>query len=377
MNRVAWWVLGVAACGAGTPSTDVGTDTDLGDTELASDTADTSLSDTAAVTPVYVTFYSHNEDTWGPQVNALDAYLVYRADLVERVNLLVEAGATLNWQSDGTVIEAMMVHEGPALWDDTDGQNILQYMEGLGISIDPHTHTRSMADIAGDMSTLGVTPSTVVGGVKLWECGTTASDPLAYLDWQAEMSMNAEGSIWGVDHPSAQWTPSILSGPAFGGHFYDEMSTGVWRPGSGADFHTHDPAGTLIYVGQGDPHDRTNVGETHASGSLVHYEDAGYIKELLGKLDAGELPAGELYTASLHVRDQPNVDGVVDVNDGLGEILAELQPYVDSGRVIFATYQQVAQRWMDDFDSAPFHVPLDDFEGHAPLMDGTLDRCGL
>jgi hypothetical protein len=368
---MSFFLFALFACSPATSGANDSDDTDLVDTD------DSDVD--AVLTPVYVTFYSHNEDSWGGQVNQPDAYNKYRADLVERIELITDRGATLNWQTDATVTAAMIKHEKPGLFGTTNDVNILVYMNELGVSIDPHTHKGNFADIVFDVEHLGATASGVVGGVKAFECTTDPSAPLALTDWYTEMGLAADGLVHGVEHATT-WKPEILSGPAMGGHWFDDMSTGVWRPGNADDFYTHDDANQMIYVGQGDPHDQTNLGPEHASGSGVEYSDAGYIHELVAKLAAGELPAEKLYTASVHLRDTETLtDGgsSLDVNAGAEAILDSLQPYVDSGQVVYLTYQDVAAMWSSDFASEPYWVEVEEFSAYQTMWDDMADYCAV
>ena len=102
----------------------------------------------------------------------------------------------------------------------------------------------------------------------------------------------------------------MLSQAAMRGHTLDEFGSGVWRPGSGAEFRTDQPSGRLVYVGQGYPVDQLNLGEHNSGGASIWYRDAGYIRELADKIESGEVPAGRIYTAAVHLRDQPSLDGV-------------------------------------------------------------------
>lgn len=331
----------------------------------------------APLTPVYVTFYSHNEENWGNFVTEDEAYADYRASLIERVNLLTDRGATLNWQTEALVVHAMAEREDPALFPDTGDLSILAYMSAQGVSLDPHTHTSNGADIVYEMQQLGGVTSSVAGGVKAFTCGGNDAHPVTPLDWTIMLSMASDGLIYGVDHDTS-WRPEVLSGPAMGGHWFDEMSTGVWRPGVYEAFFDTDAAVGPIYVGQGSPHDQTLLGEAHPSGAPIVYSDAGYIQELVGKLRDGELPADQIYTASLHIYDAPVAvvgDQSIDVNEGVRTLLDTLQPYVDSGEVVYMTYQDVAARWEQDYGAEPVWQPLDSFSGYEELWSATERYC--
>jgi hypothetical protein len=328
----------------------------------------------ARPTPVYVTLYSHNEDNWA--VDTLSRYSTYRANLKERLDIIASFGAKLNWQSDLAVLQAMERYETEAtLLAETGGVNIIQYIEQLGFAIDPHFHTNNYADLAYLIQALGGRTPTVIGGALYAECGA-GGDLLSYMDWHADVSLTG-GSVTGQLYPSYTWTPTILSVPAMGGHWFDEFSSGVWRPGNNADFNTDQGSG-IVYVGQGYPHDETNVTSEHAGGAPVLYKDGGYIKELVAKTKSGEAPAGQMYTASISIRDTKSVshDGTtVIVNDGLKRTLEQLKPLRDAGAIKYVTYQEAAEIWRTAYRSQPSRFGIDSFSAYPEIVSSTSDYC--
>ncbi|MBO1319618.1 hypothetical protein [Acanthopleuribacter pedis] len=137
-----------------------------------------------------------------------------------------------------------------------------------------------------------------------------------------------------------------------GGHWYDDFSVGVWKPGAAGDFFTHDPNSEIVYIGQGYPHDVSNLGPTQASGATVYAENGAFIQELVGKRQDGSLSADGFYTASIHVRDNRMMrDGgtEIDVNAGLNQVLSTLAPVVEAGWIEYRTYGEVAGIWRDQY----------------------------
>jgi hypothetical protein len=330
-------------------------------------------------TPLYVTIYSHNEDSWGPIVGDLARYSDYRADLKARLDIVASFGAKLNWQTDLPVLQAMQKHEtDTGLLAKTGGITIIEYMEKLGFGVDPHLHRNSYADLAHIIELLGGSKAEVIGGVRFRECGQT--ETFSLMDWHKEIGM-VNGEIKGKLYPDVVWKPTILSVPGFGGHWFDELSSGVWRPGARDDFFQDQGDGNIIYIGQGYPHDQANLGASHSSGNTpVHAKDGAYIKELLGKISSGELPAGRMYTASIHVRDQVSLKQKtggpdVIVNDGLTQILKELEPYQKSGKIVYVTYQEAAQIWKTTYGSQVNQVSIEDFSMYSDILASAEGYC--
>ncbi len=328
---------------------------------------------------VYVTLFSHNEDSWTNVVGTRQAYTAYRENLLQRLQLIQSYGATLNWQSDHVVLEAMLAYEAGVDQSGSNGKNIVRYMvEDLAFSVDPHVHVSNFADVAALIEQLEVLPSNVLGGVRHVDCGGDYLGFLDLIDWRVEAGINATGTIVGRENPNAVWRPGILSVPAMGGHWFDDFSVGVWQPGAGADFAEHDPNSDIVYVGQGYPHDSTNLGPNQASGARIYAENGAFIKELVGKLQDGSLAADGFYTASLHIRDNRIVrDGGVeiDVNAGLNQVLTELAPLAAAGWIEYRTYGEVVALWRQEYGAKPFRLGFESFSMYQDVRDQAADFC--
>src|SRR3989338_10868319 len=330
-------------------------------------------------TKIYVLFNSHNEDTWNVGTETL--YRKYRADLVGRLQLFQEYDAKLNWQSDIPVLNAMIAFENESLFPDTDGKHILQYMVDQGFSVDPHFHQKegySYADVAYIIEQLGVTPSSVVGGSHVFDCGARPSDPVQAIDWHADIELEDDGYIYGIKYPDYIWKPEFISGASSGGHFADDHTSGAWRPGNEEEFYEHQEDGQIIYIGEGYSHDQTLIGLKHASGVEILYHDAGYVKELAEKLLQGEIPSGQFYSALIHVRDNKEVrDGDADVvtNDGLRQIFEELEPYHEQGIIEYVTFQEAAEIWQDEFDEEPTQLSFESFTAYEEEQENIKEKC--
>ncbi len=337
--------------------------------------------ESVAMGPVYVTIYSHNEDTWEGWVGTRGKYFNFRANLVERLQLIAEYGAKLNWQTDLTVLEAMINYEDDSLKTLTNSKNILQYMaEDMGFSVDPHGHLRhcNYADLAHLIRQLDIEPSGVIGGLPFVTCGTTHLGFQDLQDWHAEIGLGTEGVIRGWIYPEAEWRPTILSVPGMPGHWFDELSSGVWRPGNGDDFYTHQSGDGIVYVGQGYPHDKTNLGPTQASGAQIFAEQGAYIKELVEMVRDREISQDGMLTASIHIRDCIYVSdnaARVDVNTGLREFLEEMKPLADAGEIVYVTYQEAVEMWETQYGGEPFRLNFDQFSIYDIVKDQAVASC--
>ncbi|MBF0430198.1 MAG: hypothetical protein HQK83_02880 [Fibrobacteria bacterium] len=332
------------------------------------------------LTPVYVTFYSHNEEDgyWKGLLTNEEAYREYRADLIKRIKIFHEYGIPLNWESDHPVLRAVAAFDKGDLLQETGGKNVVKWMaEDMGIIIDPHGHlsTYNHADLAYLIEQLGATPSKVIGGFAVFQCGESKGE-LSLMDWERGVNLDKDGNIRGRIYTDYIWRPLITGQPAMIGHTRDDFSSGVWRPGSSQDFMQHQAEGRYIYVGQGYPHDKLNVGNKSSGGADVLYNNAGYIYELTQKIATGVLPAGKMYTASMHHRDCPSVEpDVPSTLEGLRATLEALKPLVASGQVIYMDYESVAELWLEKYNGQPNQVFIDEFSVYPQIEEAVNAEC--
>ncbi len=331
-------------------------------------------------TKIYVLINSHNEDSW--RVDTEKLYTEYRNDLVERLQIIQAYGAKLNWQTDIPVVEAMLQFEDEDLFTKTNGKNILQYMvEDLGFSVDPHFHKKegySYADVAYIIEQLGVEPSNVIGGVRVFDCGNDPKNPIRGIDWHEELELEDDGYVYGRAYPTYRWKPEILSGAAASGHFGDDHTSGAWKPGNSEDFYDHQDDGQIIYIGEGYSHDQTLIGPAHASGVEILYSDAGYVKELVEKLITGDIPSGEFYSALIHVRDKKKVQeggATIITNEALRDILEELKPYHEQGIIEYVTYQEAVEIWEEAFGAKSTQLFFEEFSKYNEEQESIQKEC--
>ena len=168
------------------------------------------------------------------------------------------------------------------------------------------------------------------------------------------------------------------------GIIIDEWSSGVWRPGDEDKFYINFPDNDIVYIGEGYPHDATVIGAEHASGAEVHSEDGQYIKDLVGKIEDGDVPTGTsdgekfMYTASIHMRDTDVVsheDSTVNTVEGIQSVLDELMPLVDSGQIIFVDYETAAEIWETEYSEVPYRYDLFEFKFYKAVRDQAEGQC--
>lgn len=298
------------------------------------------------VTPVLVTFFSHNERTrsrFDRFRTDPEAYAAWRSALIEVVRLFDEYGVRYSWQSDYVILEAITTFEADAVADDpdaTDGLPILTWMaEEMGVSIEPHAHECITPPTEGDCSdrpynyadvaqvlqdVSGIVPAPVIGGTS-----------------EAERSVQQFGACIRGNVYDVEWCPTILIGfaGAQGGHTTDDHHSGVWRP-SGFDsdgFLVHDPDGPLLNVGRG-----YSIG-LFSDTVRTEVEPLEFITGLAERLRTGAAEPDRVYTATLNFNEDALVDE--DILPDLEAALAELAPLAADGRIVYANFPEVAAAW--------------------------------
>ena len=294
--------------------------------------------------PIYACYVTHIESSG--KIQDLEDYRVDRGVLLELAKAITNNGAAYDFQSDWTFLSEVGTYDTEPIVIDTDGKNLIRYFhENLGVSIDPHSHETSfnIADVAYMIEELGVTPTDVVGGFIY--------GPADDSDWE-----RFRHPISGLKFPSYSWTGSLLWGGSTRGHTgNDDRSSGLWLPYSKTYFYCNKPGGTLSHIG----------------GGLRDYEG---LLELLARQEAGMLSAGGMYTYSIFFSQSESCNPITRLN--VQSQINALQPYVDSGRLIWVTLPEMADIWRNQYGGDPslyrfWRMPAvssSDYDG-----DGTAD----
>lgn len=329
-------------------------------------------------TPVYVTLFSHNEEGgyWAQLAGNESTYRQYRENLVQKVLLVEQYGAAFDWQTSIDVLRAMGKWENSSLFTSTNGKNIVRWMkEDKGVRIDTHTHAVNSADVAHELRGLGVEPTGVIGGFELFEpSGKRGVFKQTPLNSQAGLNIDADGKIRGRIHPESVLLPKIVVLPAMVGHVYDGFESGVWRPAKD-DYYVHDPGGSLIAIGSGYAPAANTIGPKNSGGSTIWYRGGEYIKELVGKIDSGELNRGKIYTASVAMIDMPIAPGGTDTYRGLKETLDALVELQKTGDIVYADYEKIAALWQEKYKGEPNIVSFKTFSRYPQYWEEVQKIC--
>ncbi len=282
----------------------------------------------AEATPrVYVMVTVRNKDPQfpGSADYAADkaAYQSYRAGVLEYAAYLEQNRVLWEWQHDWNFLQGVIEHEvlgqDPTLLAETGGDNVIEHLSQHGAAIGLHSHERdgyNYADVAHLVRQTGVEPSPVVGG-HIWDASSQA-----YSRWP-RFADGIAGKKYGGQ---ASFKAEVLMGGSTFGHQQEPKYSGVWRPASESDFHSHDPEGKLVAVGNW---------------------PVSMLGELLSKLQDGSLSG--MYVATFdtnsHALSTPGYIAQLEQR-----VFAQLLAYRDQGLVQFVHAEDIPGIWKSEYD---------------------------
>jgi hypothetical protein len=324
------------------------------------------------ITPLYVNFFTHNEERdyctgrtsdiycyFPPALPASQpcgyqdqtVFLKLRGLLKELADTVRADGAKWNWESDWVFLAGVRSFDkGDAA---TGGKNIVKWIaenNNGAIEIDAHAHesTYNYADVAYMLDSLGGKPSKVVGGFT-WNF-TQGNNTYTWMDF--------DNGIKGWKYPNFTWKPDILWGAAGYNrrrgqtdHAYDVETPGIWQPKDTSEtgFKSHDPSKRLILLGNG-------YGKANDSSKTAE-QIAGEIIAFADSLRQGtKPPAGRLYSYSIDLHQKFwACPGYVART---AKVIELLKPYVQQGRIVWATNTEKVTAWKAQYKSQPNLYPF-------------------
>ncbi len=277
----------------------------------------------AAAPPIYACYFAHVEEY--RNVQSRESYLKGRKNIRLFAEMMAKNGAAFNFQVDWTFLSEVGLYDSGPVLRDTNGKNLIRYFsEDLGTAIDPHAHENfgyNYADVAYMIEQLGVPPSPVVGGFLYSPADNKQ-------EWERFLK-----PLPGAAYPDYTWTASILFVGSVAGHQgNDDLSSGCWRMDNKYFFYRHNPGSSLIHVGDG--------GRDYES-----------LLELLAYQEAGMLDEGKMYTAAICITEIPlkSPSHRLEVEAQVGV----LNRYAAEGRLIWATVEEMARIWQDEYGGEP------------------------
>ncbi len=329
---------------------------------------------TVAQTPLYLNFVSHNEITDSlDYANSASDFNYIKPKVKEICDTINSLHAKYNMQLDANFIFGCLHFDDAA----TSSDDLIEWASNSDyIDVDGHNHFSpfanpyNYADLAYLLDSAGVSlyhhilggvayATMDVGGIHIQESWTQYSTPKAgftFTDfiWQADI-------IWGTATP---------------GHVADYTTFGIWKPAgadSPAEFGTHDPSATLSAIGGGCKDD---VGfNLNAQTFQLNHTTAEIIQNIKNIADGIQtIPSGpnDFYTMNMlfNFRDIPRIPHFAD---SIATIIRGVQPYVDAGKIVWATLGEKYDLWYathsdpnDYFNVDCTAIPLGSTEVESP-----------
>lgn len=286
----------------------------------------------AQITPLYLNINSHNEtDDPNNYANPV-TYSQVKSIILQIADTVSTNGARWNMQVESNLIRACIANEN----GNTNPNDMLDSLDNLpAIEIDPHNHFDTIptsmtynpynyADLAHLLDSCGLqSPRKNMGGF-LWQVGS---------DW-----MPYQAGAPGHTYSSYTWQPNVVWGAGSPGHTNDYDVYGLWKPaGPGIQFTTHNASRHLVCIGNG----CSNV----LSDSVPVTVNINQVINLINYIASLPYDPNACWTASIqfNFRDL-NMPGLAD---SIGQIIHALQPYVNSGQVVWMTLTEKYDNWFN------------------------------
>lgn len=313
---------------------------------------------TQPVTPVYLTFTTHNEDA--EPYNNFFYYRTRRNFVVQLADSIVNKGAKWNFQSDWKFLLAVKNFDTGSVVLNTNGKNLIKWLiEDKGIDCDPHSHEANgynYADVAYLHSQLGISPSKIAGGFLY-------DTIIGGNNWE-----NLENGIYGRVYTSYFWKPDILWGGGTPSHVNDPQNYGAWKPQSMENYYIHDPSKHLTLIGNGC---NNKIYDTSLVSTVVQR-----IRNITSAVNYGVFPDTGFYTATVHTQiGSLNASQILKVC----QFIDSLKTFVTQGKVIWKNLDEIYDIWNSDYDKKPFWTSCSDlpelysYENITVIPEGFYD----
>ncbi len=290
---------------------------------------------------VYLNFVSHNEDNY---VYNSSTYPNTRDKLLKMAQLCQTKAVKWDMQSDYTLLQAVAAQDVGSITSNTGGLNVLKYIvqtypNNVQCELHSHESKYNYPDLAYMMTTLGLDPGVVMGGLvydHVMAGGT---------DWQSY-----QNPVAGKYYPQYVWAPEIIWGAGTLQHLDDPELYGVWKPNSMTDFFSHNANNHLISYGNGC---RIEMNDTTSAATVL-----AIIKKAVNAIKNGTAPSNGFYCTSLFFEEASLFKSdFIDLM--LPELMDSINNYVGKGEVEWLFIPEVIEKWKNDYASNPFTLDCD------------------
>ncbi len=330
----------------------------------------------SAITPLYVTVASHLEENFIGQCNQFEErqqFLVLWADMLESY------GVQWNIQTMTNFTEKIVQCEEDPHREATGGKNLLQYLyEDRSIEFDAHAHesdnpaTKNYTDVREEIHQLGEIPYDHLIAVGGFDSGDQEM-----LD---EFIAGKPPRVY-VDDPDAEtWYPELLTFSAIPGHGAGEdFSAGMWNPAGldhplpsgdeGVEYYTHDADQPITLAGGGWTRACQHGWRGDGPAPYDFWEMSDANNAMVDALAAGEIPGGEMTSATFYIRQVHLTDPDTYIPQYEAQ-LQELQARVETGEIVYVHFQELIPIWEEDYDRRPNIIRTSALSSRATCEDG-------
>jgi len=337
-----------------------------------------------AQTPVYFNIISHNEISDSLDYTDSVNHFNYIKPLIKELcDTIISKKAKYNMQVDGNFINGVLNWDNGA----SNPNDILQWANSSQyIDIDGHNHFNPLPsdainknnpykypDLAKLLDSCGlVLAHNILGGVTYADTSVGA------------IVMNENWTVYsnptpGFTFTNYLWQADIVWGTATPSHVADYTHFGVWKPAGGTSptqFGTHDPIATLTHIGGGCKDEVSYI--LDGNDNLVRTTDEviANIKAIADGIQTLPSSTNDFYTMNMLInfRDIPLIPYFAD---SLSKIIDGIRPYVDQGKIVWATLGEKYDLWYQQHTNPNdyFNVDCQD----VPLVTSieSIEKDGL
>ena len=281
---------------------------------------------------IYLNFGSHNEVDDPITYTVSASYAIFKPIVRQIADTIIKKKAKWNMQVESNFVRADILNDAGS----SSTSDLLEVLDTSAyIEIDAHNHYNVLTnpynypDMVKMLGDVGITNRKTMGGF-IWY------SPLQ--DWT-----QYQVPVAGHTFTSYTWTPTIMWGAGSPGHVNDFNAFGIWKPLitasiTAATFVTQQPSSPLTSMGNG----TSNVLWTMTSADSI----SNNIINLVNQIATGQISQTGFYTQTIMFNFKSiNTTTAAGYVSKITEIINDLQPYVDQGKIIWQNLSEKNTTW--------------------------------
>lgn len=305
-----------------------------------------------AQTPLYFNIVSHNEISDSLDYTDNEGHFNYIKPLIKELcDTVIAKQAKYNMQVDGNFIVGVLKYDDGA----TSSDDILEWASNSDyIDVNPHNHFNPIPnnptnkynpykfpDLAYLLDSCGVvSEKNILGGVTYAD--TTIGMFVLHENWTQYATPQP-----GFTFTNYFWKADIVWGTATPGHIADYTHFGEWKPAGGSSptqFGIHDPTKTITHIGGGCKNDVSYILDENHHLVRTTDEVVGNIIDIVDGIQATPPASNDFYTMNMLINFR-DIPAIPHFADSIAAIIDGLQPYVEQGKIVWATLGEKYDMW--------------------------------